>query len=129
VTGGFVVVSADDPGPHSSQTEQDSRLLAMMAKVPVLDPASPAQAMALAGTGFDLSEAFGVPVMLRPTTRVCHASQDVNAAPFLPPVREARFRKDPARWAATPFTEGCCTTVSPKRSRRLRRGPRPPRSG
>jgi len=49
VTGGFVVVSADDPGPHSSQTEQDSRLLAMMAKVPVLDPASPAQAMALAG--------------------------------------------------------------------------------
>ena len=102
VTGGFLVVSADDPGPHSSQTEQDSRLLAMMAKVPVLDPASPAQAMALARTGFDLSEAFGVPVMLRPTTRVCHASQDVDAPPFRPPVREARFVKDPARWAATP---------------------------
>ena len=102
VTGGFLVVSADDPGPHSSQTEQDSRLLAMMAKVPVLDPASPSQAMALAGTGFDLSEAFGVPVMLRPTTRVCHASQDVDAPPFRPPAREARFVKDPARWAATP---------------------------
>jgi indolepyruvate ferredoxin oxidoreductase alpha subunit len=102
VTGGFLVVSADDPGPHSSQTEQDSRLLAMMAKVPVLDPASPAQAMALAGTGFDLSEAFGVPVMLRPTTRVCHASQDVDAPPFRQAVREARFVKDPARWAATP---------------------------
>jgi indolepyruvate ferredoxin oxidoreductase alpha subunit len=102
VTGGFLVVSADDPGPHSSQTEQDSRLLAMMAKVPVLDPASPSQAMALAGTGFDLSEAFGVPVMLRPTTRVCHASQDVDAPPFRPPAREARFGKDPARWAATP---------------------------
>ncbi len=102
VTGGFLVVSADDPGPHSSQTEQDSRLLAVMAKVPVLDPASPAQAMALAGTGFDLSEAFGIPVMLRPTTRICHASQDVDAAPFLPPVREVRFTKDPARWAATP---------------------------
>jgi indolepyruvate ferredoxin oxidoreductase, alpha subunit len=102
VTGGFLVVSADDPGPHSSQTEQDSRLLAMMAKVPVLDPASPSQAMALAGTGFDLSEVFGVPVMLRPTTRVCHASQDVDAPPFRPPAREARFGKDPARWAATP---------------------------
>ena len=102
VTGGFLVVSADDPGPHSSQTEQDSRLLAMMAKVPVLDPASPSQAMALAGAGFDLSEAFGVPVMLRPTTRVCHASQDVDAPPFRPPSREARFVKDPARWAATP---------------------------
>jgi len=102
VTGGFLVVSADDPGPHSSQTEQDSRLLAMMAKVPVLDPSSPAQAMALAGTGFDLSEAFGVPVMLRPTTRICHANQDVDAPPFRPPAREARFVKDPARWAATP---------------------------
>ena len=102
VTGGFLVVSADDPGPHSSQTEQDSRMLAMMAKVPVLDPASPAQAMALAGTGFDLSEAFGVPVMLRPTTRVCHASQDVDAPPFRLPVREALFVKDPTRWAATP---------------------------
>lgn len=44
VKGGFLVVSADDPGPHSSQTEQDSRLLAMLAKVPVLDPASPRQA-------------------------------------------------------------------------------------
>ena len=102
VTGGFLVVSADDPGPHSSQTEQDSRLLAMMAKVPVLDPASPAQAMALAATGFDLSETFGVPVMLRPTTRVCHASQDIEAAPFRPRAREARFVRDPARWAATP---------------------------
>ncbi len=89
VTGGFLVVSADDPGPHSSQTEQDSRLLAMMAKVPVLDPASPSQAMALAGTGFDLSEAFGVPVMLRPTTRVCHASQDVDAP------RSGRLRGKP----------------------------------
>lgn len=42
VVGGFVVVSCDDPGPHSSQTEQDSRLLALTAKVPVLDPATPA---------------------------------------------------------------------------------------
>jgi len=102
VTGGFIVVSADDPGPHSSQTEQDSRLLAMMAKVPVLDPASPAQAMALARAGYDLSEAFGIPVMLRPTTRVCHAGQDVGATPFRPGGGEAKFVKDPARWAATP---------------------------
>ncbi len=102
VTGGFLVVSADDPGPHSSQTEQDSRLLAMAAKVPVLDPSSPAQAMELTGTGFALSEAFGVPVMLRPTTRVCHASQDVAAGSYRPLGRVARFGKDPARWAATP---------------------------
>ncbi|MGD9122697.1 MAG: indolepyruvate oxidoreductase, partial [Desulfobacterales bacterium] len=42
--GGFVLISADDPGPHSSQTEQDSRLMAMFAKIPVLDPDSPRQA-------------------------------------------------------------------------------------
>ena len=44
VKGGFVVVVADDPGPHSSQTEQDSRFMAMAAKLPVLDPSSPVEA-------------------------------------------------------------------------------------
>jgi len=44
VRGGFVVIPADDPGPHSSQTEQDSRLLALSAKVPVFDPSTPAEA-------------------------------------------------------------------------------------
>jgi indolepyruvate ferredoxin oxidoreductase alpha subunit len=100
--GGFVVVSADDPGPNSSQTEQDSRLSAMLFKVPVLDPASPAEAKALAGTAFELSEAFGVPVMIRPTTRVCHACQDVAAGEIASLGRTADFRKDPTRWAATP---------------------------
>ena len=44
VKGGFLVISADDPGPHSSQTEQDSRMMAMMAKIPVLDPSTPQEA-------------------------------------------------------------------------------------
>jgi len=102
VEGGLLVISADDPGPHSSQTEQDSRLLAMAAKVPVLDPASPAQAADLVAVGFSLSERLGIPVILRPTTRVCHAGQDLAPVePALPP-RAAAFRKDPARWAATP---------------------------
>jgi indolepyruvate ferredoxin oxidoreductase alpha subunit len=100
--GGFVVVSADDPGPHSSQTEQDSRLMAMMAKVPVLDPATPAQAKALVAEAFALSEAFRLPVLLRPTTRVCHARQDVALGPIQDLGRKPDFQKDPARWAATP---------------------------
>nr|WP_304598740.1 thiamine pyrophosphate-dependent enzyme [Geobacter sp. FeAm09] len=100
--GGFVVISADDPGPHSSQTEQDSRLMAMQAKVPVLDPSSPAEARELAGLAFQLSEEFGVPVMLRPTTRVCHACQDIAPRPVQDLQRKADFRKDPKRWAATP---------------------------
>jgi len=102
VEGGFLVISADDPGPHSSQTEQDSRLLAMLAKIPVLDPDSPEQARELVGLGFELSEAFALPVMLRPTTRVCHACQDVTPRPVAELGRTAAFRKDPSRWAATP---------------------------
>jgi indolepyruvate ferredoxin oxidoreductase alpha subunit len=102
VKGGFLVISADDPGPHSSQTEQDSRLTAMSAKVPVLDPDSPEQARELVGLGFALSEAFEIPVMIRPTTRVCHASQDILPGEVRPLAREAAFHKDPLRWAATP---------------------------
>lgn len=102
VRGGFLVISADDPGPHSSQTEQDSRLMAMMAKVPVLDPDSPAHAAELIARGYELSERFGIPVMLRPTTRVCHACQDIMPGEILPVRSEVEFRKDPDRWAATP---------------------------
>ena len=102
VKGGFLVISADDPGPHSSQTEQDSRLIAMAAKVPVLDPDSPTHARELIARGFEISERFGIPVMLRPTTRVCHACQDILPADVLPSDAKADFRKDPSRWAATP---------------------------
>jgi indolepyruvate ferredoxin oxidoreductase alpha subunit len=102
VKGGFVVISADDPGPHSSQTEQDSRMLAMAAKVPVLDPDSPRQAREMIGAGYALSEAFKTPVMLRPTTRVCHSRQDLELHPVAAVPAEARFDRDPARWAATP---------------------------
>ena len=102
VKGGFLVVSADDPGPHSSQTEQDSRFYAMFAKIPVFDPSSPREAKEMVGPAFELSEEYEIPVMLRPTTRVCHARQ---AVPLQEPVREgrpARFQKDPKRWCATP---------------------------
>jgi indolepyruvate ferredoxin oxidoreductase alpha subunit len=100
--GGFVVISADDPGPHSSQTEQDSRLMAMMAKIPVLDPDSPRQARDMLDLAYTISEQFEIPVMLRPTTRVCHARQDVALRTPDRLDRPARFEKDPSRWAATP---------------------------
>ncbi len=102
VIGGFVVISADDPGPHSSQTEQDSRFFAMFAKVPVLDPSSPREAKDMVGRALELSERWELPVMLRPTTRVCHARQNVPMAPSLVLDRPARFDKDPGRWCATP---------------------------
>ena len=58
VKGGLVVISADDPGPHSSQTEQDSRFFAMFAKVPVLDPSSPKEAKDMVRAGLRALGAF-----------------------------------------------------------------------
>jgi len=102
VKGGFVVVVADDPGPHSSQTEQDSRFISMAAKLPVLDPSSPAEARDFVQQAMALSEKYEIPVLLRPTTRVCHARQDLDLRPFSESDALPLFEKNPGRWAATP---------------------------
>ena len=80
VKGGLVIVAADDPGPWSSQTEQDTRGFAKNANLPVYDPASPEEAYEMIQEAFDLSEEFALPVFVRPTTRVCHASASVDIA-------------------------------------------------
>lgn len=105
VRAGLLVIPADDPGPHSSQTEQDSRMMALNAKVPVFDPSSPAEARQMVPEAFDLSEQFKLPVMLRPTTRLCHALQSIRRdRPQELHVESdnPRFRKDPVHWTATP---------------------------
>ncbi|MCQ2751638.1 MAG: indolepyruvate ferredoxin oxidoreductase subunit alpha [Coriobacteriales bacterium] len=76
--GGLVLVVCDDPGPISSQTEQDTRKFAQFAKVPVLEPSSPQEAYIFMQSAFELSEKFECPVILRPTTRICHGSENVN---------------------------------------------------
>lgn len=102
VKGGFVVISADDPGPHSSQTEQDTRFWGLFAKVPVLDPSSPREAVEMVKKAFELSEEFEIPVILRPVLRVCHAKQNIRYNPIPELERKAFFRKNPNRWAAIP---------------------------
>lgn len=72
VKGGMVIVSADDPGPISSQTEQDTRHFARFSKLPVFDPSSPEEAYKMIQEAFELSEKYSTPVLFRPTTRVCH---------------------------------------------------------
>jgi len=72
VKGGFILVSADDPGMHSSQNEQDNRNYAKFAKIPVLDPADSEEAKRFVGKAFEISEQFHAPVMLRMTTRTSH---------------------------------------------------------
>jgi indolepyruvate ferredoxin oxidoreductase alpha subunit len=102
VKGGFVIISCDDPGPHSSQTEQDTRFYALFAKVPALDPSSPREAREMVKAAFELSERHRLPVILRPTIRVSHARENVEFMPVLELQRPAQFDKDPGRWAATP---------------------------
>ena len=101
--GGMVLFVADDPGPISSQTEQDTRRFASFAKVPVLDPATPEQGFAMMQAAFELSERYGTPVIVRPTTRVCHASTfiDVADSTVARPVPEEGFQKDP-KWVIFP---------------------------
>ncbi|OPY51198.1 MAG: Indolepyruvate oxidoreductase subunit IorA [Methanosaeta sp. PtaU1.Bin055] len=100
--GGFVACVADDPYCHSSQNEQDSRRYAQFARVPCLDPADPQEARDMTLRAFSLSEEFGVPVMLRPTTRVSHARADVEVGPPGERRDKPGFEKDPARRVALP---------------------------
>lgn len=70
--GGFVMISADDPGMHSSQNEQDNRYLARMAKVPLLEPGDPQECLNFIRKAYSLSEQFKTPVVIRTTTRTAH---------------------------------------------------------
>ena len=100
--GGLVIISCDDPGPHSSQTEQDTRFMARLAKVPVLDPSNPEEARKMVGLAMDISEEFRIPVILRPAIRVCHARQNIAFDTLTSNFKKGIFEKDPMRWAATP---------------------------
>ncbi|MBQ3332193.1 MAG: hypothetical protein IJG83_02105, partial [Thermoguttaceae bacterium] len=93
--GGFVAVVADDPGMNSSQNEQDTRQFARFAKVPVLEPADSAEALAFVKAGFEISEEFGTPVILRSTTTLSHSRGCVELGDRIQLNRSISFPKDP----------------------------------
>ena len=101
VKGGMVIVVADDPGPISSQTEQDTRQFGIFSKCPVFDPSSPEEAYLMIGDAFDVSEKYRTPVLFRPTTRVCHGYATVNLDENRNEVKPEGFIKDP-KWAIFP---------------------------
>ncbi len=78
VNAGLILMVADDPGMHSSQNEQDSRNYAKFAKVPMLDPSDSQEAYDFVRVGFEISEQFDTPLMLRTTTRISHAKGRVE---------------------------------------------------
>ncbi len=77
INGGFVLAVADDPGPISSQTEQDTRHFAAFAKLPLFDPSSPEEAYQMMIDAYEYSERYKTPVIIRPTTRICHGYASV----------------------------------------------------
>ena len=102
VKGGLVIVSADDPGPISSQTEQDTRRYADFCRIPVFDPSSPEEAYEMIQEAFAYSEKYSTPVLFRPTTRVCHAYASVETPDSYAPKAYEGFERDPGRWVIFP---------------------------
>lgn len=78
VNGGLVIITADDPGIHSSQNEQDNRHYAKFAKIPLLEPSDSQEAYDLTILAFEISERFDTPVILRTTTRTSHSKSLVS---------------------------------------------------
>ncbi len=101
VNGGLVLVSADDPGMHSSQNEQDNRNYARFAKIPLLEPADSREARDMVGLALDISERFDTPVMLRTTTRIAHAQSFVELKEPQPVVLRP-YQKDARKYLMVP---------------------------
>jgi indolepyruvate ferredoxin oxidoreductase alpha subunit len=97
VSGGMVVIAADDPGMSSSQNEQDSRRYAVAASLPCLEPSDSQEAYDLTRAAFTLSERWQLPVLLRMTTRVCHSKSIVTRAAPETPRAPAFVRDIPGR--------------------------------
>lgn len=73
VNGGMVLITADEPGMHSSQNEQDNRMYAKFAKIPLFEPSTSQEAKDMIKEAFEVSEKYDTPVLYRVTTRLCHS--------------------------------------------------------
>ncbi len=101
VTGGCVIVSADDPGMHSSQNEQDNRNYAAASRILMLEPSDSQECKDFTKLAYELSERFDTPILLRLTTRICHSKGLVELGereekPYVP------YKKNIAKYVATP---------------------------
>jgi indolepyruvate ferredoxin oxidoreductase alpha subunit len=95
VGGGLVLISADDPGMHSSQNEQDNLYYAHMAKIPLLEPSDSQECKDYIGLALKISEEFDTPVMLRTTTRISHSRSIVELGePTFPDLKAYQKNKE-----------------------------------
>ncbi len=118
VNAGLVLVSADDPGMHSSQNEQDNRWYGKFARVPVLEPADSGEARDYTAAAFAVSEAFDTPVILRTVTRISHARSPVLLKPRVE--HDPRpYVKDPRKYVIVPAHARLLKPKVLERARRL----------
>jgi len=120
VNGGLVIVSADDPGMHSSQNEQDNRFYAKFANVPMLEPADSQEAKDFTRMAFDISEEFDTPVIIRMTTRICHGRSRVELGERMEP-GPVGYAKDERKYVMIPAYARARHTEVEKRRLRLER--------
>jgi indolepyruvate ferredoxin oxidoreductase alpha subunit len=102
VEGGMVIVSAGDPSVITSPNEQDQRHFGPFLYYPIFDPATPHDAKEMSRYAFEFSEATRLPVLLRPTTRVCHSSGMVELGPMPSHKNKIQFTKNPPRYVPLP---------------------------
>ncbi len=102
VKGGLVLMSADDPGMHSSQNAQDNRYLGRFAGLPVFEPADSQEAYDFVQAAFETSERFDLPCLLRMTTRTSHARSKVQAGSRKAAAGEHSFTRDPSKYVMLP---------------------------
>lgn len=101
VKGGLVLVAADDPGMYSSQNEQDSRMVARAAMVPVVEPSDSAEAKEFMKYAFDLSEKYDTPIILRSTTRLSHSQGLVELQERVEP-EDIAYERDAPKFVMMP---------------------------
>jgi len=101
VNGGLVLVSADDPGMHSSQDEQDNRNYAPFARIPMFEPSDSQEAKDLIGIALEVSEKYDIPVLFRITTRIAHSRGIVRLGERVKREQLA-YQKNPQKYAMIP---------------------------
>lgn len=102
VNGGMIILSADDPSMFSSQNEQDNRHYARLANIPMFEPSNPKEIKDMMNYGYQLSEKYQIPVLIRTTTRVSHMRGIVELGASCNEERTGFFHKDPKRFVPVP---------------------------
>lgn len=118
VNGAMILVSADDPGLHSSQNEQDNRYYAKFAKIAMLEPSNSQESKDMIKSAVEISEEFDTPILFRMTTRICHSKSPVNEGERITPVKKP-YIKNPAKYDLVPSVSKALHYVLEDKLKRL----------